>query len=73
MRILLVEDDPDLTRQLKQALGDAGYAVDYASDGEEGQFLGESEPHDAIILDNTNLTPEEQLDFAASKVEPFLK
>ena len=29
--------------------------------------------HDAIILDNTNLTPEEQLDFAASKVEPFLK
>lgn len=29
--------------------------------------------HDAIILDNTNLTPEEQLAFAASKVEPFLK
>jgi two-component system OmpR family response regulator len=51
MRILVVEDDPDLSRQLRQALGDAGYAVDYASDGEEGQFLGESEPHDAIILD----------------------
>jgi cytidylate kinase len=28
---------------------------------------------DAIILDNTNLTPEQQLEFALSKVEPFLK
>jgi len=51
MRILLVEDDPDLSRQLKQSLGDAGYAVDYAADGEEAQFLGETEPYDAIILD----------------------
>ena len=33
MRILLVEDDPDLTRQLKLALADAGYAVDHAPDG----------------------------------------
>ncbi|HMP62458.1 MAG TPA: hypothetical protein PKA17_05120, partial [Phenylobacterium sp.] len=41
MRILLVEDDPDLTRQLKTALADAGYAVDHAPDGEEAQFLGE--------------------------------
>ena len=51
MRILLVEDDPDLTRQLKQALGDAGYAVDHAPDGEEAQFLGENEPYDAVVLD----------------------
>jgi len=51
MRILLVEDDPDLSRQLKQSLADAGYAVDYAADGEEAQFLGETEPYDAIILD----------------------
>jgi two-component system OmpR family response regulator len=51
MRILVVEDDPDLSRQLKQALGDAGYAVDHAADGEEGHFLGESEPYDAVILD----------------------
>src|SRR5215468_9261861 len=51
MRILLVEDDPDLSRQLKLALGDAGYAVDHAPDGEEAQFLGETEPYDAIILD----------------------
>jgi two-component system OmpR family response regulator len=51
MRILLVEDDPDLSRQLKSSLADAGYAVDYAADGEEAQFLGETEPYDAIILD----------------------
>jgi two-component system OmpR family response regulator len=51
MRILLVEDDPDLSRQLKLALDDAGYAVDHAADGEEGHYLGESEPYDAIVLD----------------------
>ena len=51
MRILLVEDDPDLTRQLKSALADAGYAVDHAADGEEGRFLGETEPYDAVVLD----------------------
>jgi two-component system OmpR family response regulator len=51
LRILLVEDDPDLSRQLKVALGDAGYAVDHAPDGEEAQFLGETEPYDAVILD----------------------
>ena len=51
MRILLVEDDPDLARQLKQALGDAGYAVDHAADGEEGHYLGENEPYDAVVLD----------------------
>jgi two-component system OmpR family response regulator len=51
MRILLVEDDPDLSRQLKQALTDAGYAVDHAPDGEEALYLGENEPHDAVILD----------------------
>lgn len=51
MRILLVEDDPDLSRQLKLALGDAGYAVDHASDGEEAHYLGEAEPYDAVILD----------------------
>ena len=51
MRILLVEDEPDISRQLKAALGDAGYVVDIAPDGEEGQFLGETEPYDAVILD----------------------
>src|SRR5579862_313876 len=51
MRILVVEDDPDLSRQLKAALADSGYAVDHAPDGEEAHFLGETEPYDAIVLD----------------------
>ncbi|PHR94308.1 MAG: DNA-binding response regulator [Robiginitomaculum sp.] len=51
MRILLVEDDPDLSRQLSSALKDAGYAVDSATDGEEGHFLGDTEPYDAVVLD----------------------
>ena len=51
MRLLVVEDDPDLKRQLTQALGEAGYAVDSAADGEDGHFLGETEPYDAVVLD----------------------
>ena len=51
MRILLVEDDKDLQRLLKRALTDAGYVVDAASDGEEGHYLGDTEPYDAVILD----------------------
>ncbi|VAW18157.1 Two-component system response regulator QseB [hydrothermal vent metagenome] len=51
MRLLVVEDDPDLNRQLKASLSDAGYVVDVASDGEEGHFLGDTEPYDAVILD----------------------
>ena len=51
MRILVVEDDTNLNRQLKEALTEAGYAVDVAFDGEEGHFLGDTEPYDAIVLD----------------------
>ena len=51
MRVLVVEDDPDLNRQLAEALKDAGYVVDVAKDGEEGHFLGDTEPYDAVILD----------------------
>ncbi len=51
MRILIVEDDPDLSRQLSEALKDQGYAVDVAADGEEGHFLGDTEPYDAVVLD----------------------
>lgn len=51
MRLLVVEDDPDLNRQIVAALEDAGYAVDHAFDGEEGHFLGDTEPYDAIVLD----------------------
>ena len=51
MRLLVVEDDPDLNRQLVTALTDAGYVVDSAKDGEEGHYLGETEPYDAVVLD----------------------
>jgi two-component system OmpR family response regulator len=51
MRILIVEDDKDLNRQLAEALSDAGYVVDKAYDGEEGHFLGDTEPYDAVVLD----------------------
>lgn len=51
MRILIVEDDRDLNRQLVEATTEAGYVVDHAFDGEEGHFLGDTEPYDAVILD----------------------
>ena len=51
MRVLLIEDEPDLARQLSTALDEAGYAVDVAHDGEEGHFLGNTEPYDAVVLD----------------------
>lgn len=51
MRILIVEDEPDLAEQLAATMRDAGYAVDTAHNGEDGQFLGETEPYDAVILD----------------------
>ncbi|WP_029030132.1 MULTISPECIES: response regulator transcription factor [Salinarimonas] len=51
MRVLVVEDDASLNRQIVAALTDAGYVVDKAFDGEEGQFLGETEPYDCVILD----------------------
>jgi two-component system, OmpR family, response regulator len=51
VRLLVVEDDRDLNRQLVQALDQAGYAVDRAYDGEEGHSLGDTEPYDAVVLD----------------------
>jgi two-component system OmpR family response regulator len=51
VRLLVVEDDKDLNRQIVNALENAGYAVDKAFDGEEGLYLGETEPYDAVILD----------------------
>jgi two-component system, OmpR family, response regulator len=51
MRILIVEDDQNLNRQLGEALTGAGYVVDRAFDGEEGHFLGDTEPYDAVVLD----------------------
>ena len=51
MRILIVEDDETLNRQLTEAMTGAGYVVDRAFDGEEGHFLGDTEPYDLVVLD----------------------
>jgi two-component system, OmpR family, response regulator len=51
MRILIVEDEPDLLRSLAQALREEGYAVDSANNGEDGLFNAESYDYDAIVLD----------------------
>ncbi|MHB9879160.1 response regulator transcription factor [Pacificimonas sp. ICDLI1SI03] len=51
MRILIVEDEPTLGEQLKETLEGAGYAVDLATDGEDGHFLGDTESYDAVVLD----------------------
>ena len=40
MRVLIVEDEPNLGRQLRSTLEGAGYAVDLATDGEDGHYLG---------------------------------
>ena len=51
MRVLVVEDEPELARQIADALIEADYVVDVAHDGEEGHFLGDTEPYDAVVLD----------------------
>ncbi|HEV2391216.1 MAG TPA: response regulator transcription factor [Verrucomicrobiae bacterium] len=51
MRILVVEDEPDLLGSLLQALREEGYAADAAPDGEEGLYKAESNDYDAVVLD----------------------
>ena len=51
MRILIVEDEPDLLRSIAQALREEGYAVDTANNGEDGFYKAESYDYDAIVLD----------------------
>src|SRR6266566_4447590 len=51
MRVLIVEDEPDLLNGLSRALRDEGYAVDTAANGEDGLFSAESNDYDAIVLD----------------------
>ncbi len=51
MRLLVIEDDQELTGHLKRALGGAGFAVDVAENGIDGEYLGDSEPYDAVVLD----------------------
>jgi two-component system OmpR family response regulator len=51
MRILIVEDEPRLLRNLARALREEGYAVDVAAAGDEGLYKAESCNYDAIVLD----------------------
>ncbi len=51
MRLLIVEDEPDLLASLAQALREEGYAVDTADNGDDGLFNAEGTDYDAIILD----------------------
>lgn len=51
MRILLVEDEPRIARDLAKTLEGAGYVVDRAADGEEAWFKGDVEDYDAVVLD----------------------
>ncbi len=51
MRILIVEDEPDLLSGLAQALREDGYAVDTANNGEDGLYKAENYDYDAVVLD----------------------
>ena len=51
MRVLVVEDEARISRQLAASLGEAGYAVDCAADGARADFLARTETYDAILLD----------------------
>ncbi len=51
MRILLIEDDQNLQKHVKEQLISAKYSVDVASDGESGLFQGQEFPYDAAIID----------------------
>ncbi|HVW03034.1 MAG TPA: response regulator transcription factor [Planctomycetaceae bacterium] len=51
MRILVVEDEPELRRVVVAALREEGYAVDEAADGEEGLYKAKTWDYDAVVLD----------------------
>jgi len=51
MRILIVEDEASLAKQLASSIAEGGYAVDHAADGERADFLALTEEYDVIILD----------------------
>ena len=51
MRILLIEDEPRLQRNLAKALREEGYAVDTADAGDDGLYKAETNNYDAIVLD----------------------
>ena len=51
MRVLVVEDDPQVAAYLVKGLKEQGHNVDHAADGKNGLFLATSEDYDAMIID----------------------
>jgi len=51
LRLLLAEDDPEISRRLKSYLGQHGFAVDAVYNGIDAEFNGREEPYDVIVLD----------------------
>jgi len=51
MKVLVVEDEPQLAQQMQQQLTEQGFIVDCAYDGEEAHFMGSTETYDAVVLD----------------------
>ena len=51
MRILIIEDEERLSKMIQKGLISQGFAIDMAFDGQEGQYLAETENYDLIILD----------------------
>ncbi|MEP4422243.1 MAG: response regulator, partial [Nitratireductor sp.] len=51
MRILAVEDDARIARDIKTTLADAGFRVETTADGEDAWFLGDTEEYDLVVLD----------------------
>jgi len=51
MRILLIEDDPEVAAFVAKGLRESGHVVDHAADGREGLFLASSEPYDVLVVD----------------------
>lgn len=51
MRVLVVEDERAIARNITEALGRAGYLCEISGDGEDAWFRAETEDFDAIVLD----------------------
>jgi len=51
VRLLVVEDDPELVSYVRSDLVRAGFAVDIADNGIDAEHLGDTEPYDAVVLD----------------------
>ncbi len=52
MRVLVVEDDMSIGNFLRSTLEQEHFAVDLATDGERGAYLGKTNDYDLIVLDN---------------------